>query len=86
MIIPFVNWGWKKKPSADYSLRFNLSERMQEFTDASREYDARLSYFESKLDENQYKDYMDLRNCANRVVMAKDRLDFANDYTKDALK
>lgn len=79
MIIPFVNWGWKRKPNIDVSLRLNMTDRIKEFTETSREYDERLAHFESMLKEDQYREFMDLRNCANRVVLAQNRLDFATE-------
>lgn len=82
MIIPFVNWGWKRKPSIDVSLRLNTTDRVREFTQLSREYDERLAHFETMLNEQQYREFMDLRNCANRVVIAQTRLDFATEQSE----
>lgn len=80
MIIPWVNWFWKRKPNVDVGLSFNLSDRVNEFTNISREYDERLYHFETKLNEDQFKEFMDLRNCANRVVLASQRMGFAQEH------
>ena len=86
MIIPFVNWGWKRKNNVDCSFNFNIFERTKEFTETSREYDSRLSQFESILNEDQYKVYMDLRNCANRLILVKDRMDFMQENMPNITK
>jgi len=81
MIVPFVNWFWRKKPSPSMNLGWDLKlgERMQDFTRASREYDERMAYFESKLDTQQYQNYMELRSAANKLMLAASRLEFAEE-------
>lgn len=86
MIIPFVNWGWKRKSNIDVSLGLNAIDRVREFTQLSREYDERLAHFETILNEEQYREFMDLRNCANRVVTAQTRLDFATEQSDRYIK
>lgn len=72
------------RKNVDTSFRINTSERWEKFCAIQNEYNSRLNYFETKLSKEQYSDYMELRDCAARLVIAKDRLDFAlgDEYKK----
>lgn len=87
MIFPWVNWGWKgRKNNVDTSLRLNFVERYQELTEIQREYDSRLHHFESTLKDEQYQLWLELRTCASKLLLAKDRVDFATNHDVELLK
>ncbi len=85
MIFPFVNWFWKPKKNSFSGFEYKITPLYKEFMDLDREYNSRLGHFEGKLDEFQWKEYMDLKLCANRLLIAKDRLDFANEHNNEFL-
>ncbi len=79
MIIPFVNWFTSKRIRQDVSREHYLVDAVRKFTQISREYDDRLHHFETQLDEVQYQSFMDLKSCANRFVLAQEKLEFTNE-------
>ena len=86
-MIPFIFWKKREPlPRIEHNWGKSLIDATNKYAEKSREYEGRLSEFESNLSTDQYRMYMELRRVAQETQFIWQRIETLSSLKNDFYK